>query len=216
MFVKKRARKKKGLTDPVELIPFSGQSLRTQASSIQQKAVPQNHRYTSAGKPEPKTVVTPTGNLQTQHVSIKQILTHSREKQEQGPADYSNRPATHFQLDQVKMVWKQFAFKMKENGMETIYHALSKRDPILKEGHLIHQEFDNQIQIDIIHSHLSDMLEFVREKLNNWTVNIQFSVADQENESKKLLTGKDKFNELAKKNSNLYSLQKTFNLDIDY
>lgn len=161
-------------------------------------------------------MASPGGNLQTQHVSIKQILNHSREKQDQGPSDYSNREATPFNLDQVKMVWKQFAFKMKNEGMETIFFALSKRDPILKETHIIHQEFDNQIQIDIMQNQMAAMLEFVRETLNNWSVSIEFSVSDQENESKKLLTGKDKFNELAKKNSNLYSLQKTFNLDIDY
>ena len=178
--------------------------------------MPQNHRYTVAGKPEAKTVSSPSGNLQTQHVSINQILNSSREKLEQTPTDYSNRPNAAFTLDQVKMVWKQFAFKMKDSGMETVYLALSKRDPIIRDQVSIHQEFDNQIQIDIIQGQLSEMLEFVRESLKNWSLTIQFTVGEQENQSKKLLNGKDKFDELAKKNSNLYSLQKTFNLDIDY
>jgi DNA polymerase III subunit gamma/tau len=113
------------------------------------------------------------------------------------------------------MVWKQLAFKMKEKGQENVYFALNKRNPKLFYDIEIHHECDNQIQIEIIQSHMSEILEFIREKLENYTVKIFFSLIENQEENLKLLTGKDKFLALSKKNANLFSLQKTFNLDID-
>ncbi|MES2589524.1 MAG: hypothetical protein V4622_11145 [Bacteroidota bacterium] len=156
------------------------------------------------------------GNLQTQHVSINQILKKSQEKHEESEIFHHDRPEKPFSIDQVKMIWKQLAFRMKENGMDTIYFALSKRNPQIFNEIEIHHECDNQIQIDTIQSNIADILDFVREKLQNYSTTIHFKVIESQEENNKLLTGKDKFNSLSKKNANLFSLQKTFNLDIDY
>lgn len=167
-------------------------------------------------KAEHKTLSAPSGKLETSLVSINQMLKKSKEVQSDLVQDYSQRPSTPFNIDELKMVWKQFAFKMKDNGIETIYLAMSKRDPKILNQFEIHQEFDNQIQIAYMEKHFTDLLDFVRQKLNNWSIQIFFTVSEHQDENKKLLTGKDRFDEMAKKNSNLYSLQKTFNLDIDY
>lgn len=167
-------------------------------------------------KAEPQTLKQPVGNLKTQHLSIKQMLHQSEEQTQGATSDYSDRPRTPFTLDQVKMIWKQYAFKMKEEGFDTIYYALTKRDPKIYNENEIHQDFDNQVQVDTIQAQVSDMLDFVREKLNNWSVSVHFDVSTQQEENTRLLTGKDKFEALAKKNANLHSFLKTFNLDIDY
>jgi DNA polymerase-3 subunit gamma/tau len=156
------------------------------------------------------------GNLNTQNVSINQILKKNQEKTEEKGSIYVDRPEKPFSFDQVKMIWKQLAFKMKENGMDTVYFALSKRNPQVFNEIEIHHECDNQIQIDIIQNNITDILDFVRDKLQNYTVSVVFKVIENQEENNKLLTGKDKFNVLSKKNANLFSLQKTFNLDIDY
>ncbi|MGV3630256.1 MAG: hypothetical protein ACO1O6_03580 [Bacteroidota bacterium] len=165
---------------------------------------------------EPQTLSQPVGNLKTQHLSIKQMLHHTEEQTQTSGQDYSDRPKTPFTLDQVKMIWKQYAFKMKDEGFDTIYYALTKRDPKIYNETEIHQDFDNQVQVDTLQGQVSDMLDFVREKLNNWSVNLFFDVNTQQEENTRLLTGKDKFDALAKKNANLHSFLKTFNLDIDY
>jgi DNA polymerase-3 subunit gamma/tau len=127
-----------------------------------------------------------------------------------------NKPIKPFTLDDVKMFWKQFAFKMKENGLDSIYLALTKRDPKILNENEIHQEFDNQVQVDMIQNHKLDLLEFIRNNLQNFSIQVFFDVAIIQDDTRNLLTGKDKFTELAKKNTNLFSLQKTFNLDIEY
>jgi hypothetical protein len=164
---------------------------------------------------EPQKTTVPLGNLNTQHVSIKQILKKSTEVQTESDTNYSNREQLSFSLDQLKMVWKQLAFKMKEKGLENLFFTLNKRDPRIVNDIEIYHDCDNQVQIDIIQTNLSEITEFIREGLKNYSVQLNFQVIESQEENTKLLSGKDKFLALSKKNANLFSLQKTFNLDID-
>jgi hypothetical protein len=81
---------------------------------------------------------------------------------------------------------------------------------------LIHHELDNQILVDLMHLKKAEMLGFLRQKLQNWSIQLDFSVIENQEENVRDLNGKDRFELLAKKNSNLYSLQKMFNLDVEY
>jgi hypothetical protein len=114
------------------------------------------------------------------------------------------------------MLWKQYAFKLKEQGIETLFVALTKRDPIIVNEIEIQQEFDNHIQVDMMQLHLEDFINFIRDNTKNYSIKISFSITENISNDKKFMTSKDKFLELAKKNPNLFSFQKTFNLDIDY
>jgi DNA polymerase-3 subunit gamma/tau len=105
---------------------------------------------------------------------------------------------------------------MKEEGNDTIYFAMKKRDPKLANDFVIIHEVDNQVQIDYIQTHITDLLDYLRENLKNWGVTVNFSISEVEEENIKFQTGKDKFAALARKNPNLYTLQKLFNLDIEY
>jgi DNA polymerase-3 subunit gamma/tau len=216
VFDQKRAGKKKGLTDPVELIPFAGQSLRPGTAPAKAKPSEPQERPTIAFKKEVKTLSVPTGQLQTGNISVKQEMLKHDDPQGTQIEDISNRPQKPFSLDELKMVWRQFAFKLKEDGIETLYLAMIKRDPKMPQPTHVHQEFDNQVQIDYMQIHQGDLQDFLRNKLQNWALTIEFSIIESQEENIKLLTGKDRFAALARKNPNLYSLQKTFNLDIDY
>lgn len=134
--------------------------------------------------------------------------------------DISNRPQKPFSLDELKMYWRQFAFNIKKEelpGADTMSLAMTKRDPKMPGATHIHQEFDNQIQLDMMtQSFSTQLLEFLRNKLQNWAITIEFSLTEAQEENIKHLTGRDRFEVLAKKNTNLLTLQKTFNLDVEY
>jgi hypothetical protein len=166
-------------------------------------------------KVEPQKTTVPLGNLNTQHLSIKQIQQKSSETQTESDTNFNNRVHENFSLDQLKMAWKQLAFKMKEKGLENLFFALNKRDPKIINDTDVYHECDNQVQIDIIQTNLSEITEFIREALKNYSIQLHFQVIESQEENTKLLSGKDKFLALSKKNANLFSLQKTFNLDID-
>lgn len=134
--------------------------------------------------------------------------------------DISNRPQNPFSLDELKMYWRQFAFNIKQEGRQgadSMNLAMTKRDPKMPTVTHIHQEFDNQIQIDLMQNNFaSDLLDFLRNKLQNWAITIEFSLTETQEDNIKHMTGRDRFDILSRKNTNLLTLQKTFNLDIEY
>lgn len=134
----------------------------------------------------------------------------------EGILDLSNMPHESYSFDDLKMAWRRFAFEMKNQGKETFFSALTRREPIIKSDDLYILEVDNQVQIDYITPQLSDLLSFVRKTLKNYSINVQMTLTKNPEEEVKFLTGKDKFAKMARKNPNLHTLKNTFNLDIEY
>jgi DNA polymerase-3 subunit gamma/tau len=125
-------------------------------------------------------------------------------------------PKESFSFDQVKMVWRQFAFETKNKGMETFYSAMVKRDPKVIDDVILLMSVDNQIQIDYITPHLQDLNGFLRKELKNYDVSVEMKLSEHQESEVKFLTGKDKFAAMARKNPNIHSLKTIFNLDIEY
>lgn len=220
MLHQKRIGKKKGLTDPVEIIPFPGQSLRPATNTPKIKESVEQKTPIIPFKKEVKTLSSPTGQLNTTTISIKQMQSKQADEETTSPETNGNLPNNPFSLDELKMYWRQFAFKIKKDGLEgadSMHLAMIKRDPKMPTSTHIHQEFDNQIQIDLMKSNFESLLlEFLRNSLKNWSITVDFSLTETQEENLKHLTGRDRFEALAKKNTNLITLQKTFNLDIEY
>ena len=147
-------------------------------------------------------------------ISIRETLEKDKESNKQ--VRQEDLPREGFHLDHVKMYWKQFAFQVKEDGMETFYNALIKRDPILRGEETLELTVDNLVQQNYIQTHLLTFKEFMRKQLNNYYLDIILVQAAADEEEVKFLTGKDKFAALARKNPNLHTLKNRFNLDIDY
>lgn len=216
MLYQTRAGKKKFLTDPVKIIPFAGQSLRKDNTA---KPRPTSTQRPVTSKPplksEPKVLSAPTGKTPKSSLSIKSLREQNEQKEQVG-VDLSNMPMNDYDFDDIKMQWRQFAFKMKEEGKGTFYNALIKRDPIHKEGHQYILEVDNQVQVDYITPVLPDLLGFIRGNLKNYGVLISLEITKNPEEEVKFMSGKDKFAALARKNPNLHTLKNLFDLDIEY
>jgi hypothetical protein len=216
VFFTARARKKKCLTDPVDLIPFPAQNLRDAVSSASKPLAPSVRKIYEKPAVEQKILSVPSGELNTSTLSIKKMMEIKDDERTGISTLPENLPFNTYSYDQVKMLWRRFAFEMKEKGMETFYNAMIKREPVQKEDHLILMDVDNQIQIDYIKPHLQDMIGFFRKELKNYAIEIDFSLNDNPEKEVKFLTGKDRFASLARKNPNLHTLKNTFNLDIEY
>ena len=212
--LKQESEKKKGLTDSVVILPFPTQTLRKSNASA-----PVNKPAVVASKPvvenvENKVLTSPQGVISTKHISIKDSIEKIKESQQQG--NLEDQPREGFSIEHVKMYWKQYAYVVKENGLETFYNALIKRDPVLISEEVLGIVVDNQVQMDYIHAELVGFIEFMRKSLQNFHVDIQLSMSNEPEKETKFLTGKDKFNALARKNPNLHTLKNLFNLDIEY
>jgi hypothetical protein len=212
LFFKTRARKKKWLTEPVEILPFPNQTLRKKVTPAKTVApipisiVPQEVK--------PVVLSAPAGSVDASHISIKKIL----EDQNKNEPSISKESALResFTHDQLKMFWKRFAFQMKENSMETFYNALIKREPVFINDETFAIEVDNTVQIDYINPLLNDFVSYLRQNLKNFSIKVELKLTDDPMKEVKYLTGKDKFAAMARKNTNLHKLKNLFNLDIEF
>lgn len=165
-------------------------------------------------KPEPKVVNKPTGQLRGSTLSIKKML--SPEHAVENTVDISNLPFESYGIDDIKMEWRRYAHEIRAKGKETFFGALIKRDPVVREDHLYILEVDNSAQVDYILPLLPDFITSLRRKVKNYAVNVLVEISKNAGEESKFLTGKDKFNKLARKNPNLHTLKTSFDLDIEY
>jgi DNA polymerase-3 subunit gamma/tau len=209
------ARKKKFLTDPVKIVPFPDQNLRKKVTKVQPKEKIKVEPIKTAPVVERKVMTAPTGKLPSSSVSIKKMM--EKKVEEKGKSvDFANMPRNDYDMDDLKMHWRRFAFRMKDEGKDTFYNALIKREPIRKEQDEYVLEVDNQVQVDYIVPILPDLLGYVRKSLNNYGVNIKMEITKNPEEEVKFLNGKDKFAAMARKNPNMHTLKTLFNLDIEY
>ena len=200
----------------MQIIPFPGQ-LRERAAAPKKKA-PVAHQQPRIviQKPEPKVMTAPSGRLSSSGVSIKKLLNPETPGNVNAHMDMSNMPMNDFGMDDLKMIWRRFAFDMKNKGKQTFFSALVKRDPHLVEGTKYRLEVDNQAQIDYIAPILSELVDYLRINLKNYSIEVTVELTSNPEEEVKFLNGKDKFAALARKNPNLHTLKSTFNLDIEF
>jgi hypothetical protein len=212
----KRIRKKKSLTDPVEIIPFSGQTKHEKDAKPVIKTPAKEIAPVVEMQKEVRVLTSPTGNLKTSYLSIKEMQEQQRIAKVSSGEIEKDKPKKQFTYDDLIMTWKRFAFQCKEEGMDTLYAALSGRDPKVNlETFMITHEIDNTVQKTFLESNEARLMSFLRTELENFSVSLTI-VEITGDDSKKLYSGKDKFEDMAKRNPHLQTLQKRFKLDIDF
>ena len=99
MFFITRARKKKCLTDPVDLIPFPNQNLRDKISSVPKPIAPPVRQAPIPIEPEKKLTVVSSADLHTTSLSIKKMM----EKKED---DKSGSEQLQERLNELEVIFK--------------------------------------------------------------------------------------------------------------
>lgn len=161
-----------------------------------------------------KIVSEPSGKLNQVHLSIKNIIEQDKRKKEE--QNTKNSPEETYSNEHLKIYWQQFAYIMKEKGMETFYQALVKREPLFIAVDKYSIQLDNNVQLDYIKQLLPEFTDFLRNNLKNHNLSIELILTDNPLKDIKYITGKDKFTAMAIKNPNLNTLKNIFNLDIEY
>jgi hypothetical protein len=216
LLYQKRIRKKKSLIDPVDIIPFSGQTKHEKDDKPVLKSPAKEIAPVVEMQKEVKVLASPTGNLKTSYLSIKEMQEQQRITKASNGEFEKDKPKKQFTYDDLIMTWKRFAFQCKEEGMDTLYAALSGRDPKVNlETFMITHEIDNTVQKTFLESNEARLMSFLRTELENFSVSLTI-IEITGDDSKKLYSGKDKFEDMAKRNPHLQTLQKRFKLDIDF
>ncbi len=163
-------------------------------------------------EPQPvakKKIVTPTDYPGT--ISISQPSADEKKKEET-PEDLSNKPADEFSAEKFDSVWKNY-LKSVEND-KNFYATLSKRKPEINDN-IIVLTVDNKVQSGLIKERKPEILDFLRDKLNNYRIQIEPKVVES-TATDKPYTSQDKYNKMAEKNPALKNLKDQLSLEIDY
>lgn len=120
----------------------------------------------------------------------------------------TNQPYT---FERLQEVWMEFADKRKKYRAE--YQLLTQQIELRESTVLVH--LHNPVQETLLNDLKSDLMQYIRESLNNYT--IQISGELKSNDSKKVIyTNREKFEHLAEKNPNLILLKDRLGLDPDF
>lgn len=114
------------------------------------------------------------------------------------------------------MTWRKYAYKMRDEGQDTLFTALTSRDPILKEDTTVVHYVDNDVQLRFLKTNETQLTGYLRKTLKNWSIQVIIEEGAEENGTKQLYSGKEKFENMADRNPHLKTLRQKFKLDIDF
>ncbi|PWH86655.1 hypothetical protein [Brumimicrobium oceani] len=177
----------------------------------------------TADKPKPITLnkearklSAPTRRLNNSYLGINDLMSKANEKKVEVQEETTdNRPTDSFSIDELRMTWRKFAFKAKEEGMGTLYTAMIGNDPEIAENYLIKHRVDNDVQMGFIKTHETTLVGYLRKELNNWSINLSI-IEETVEGGGKFFSSQDKFNDMAERNPHLTTLRQKFKLDIDF
>lgn len=116
-----------------------------------------------------------------------------------------------FVESKVRQVWKEYAEQRKNQVSE--YHILNQTFTLT--NNVITVLLNNPIEEPMLQGMKSDLVGYLREKLNNNTLQVEGEM-QQNNTKRKAYTNKEKFDYLVEKNPFLRELQEKLGLDPDY
>ncbi len=122
--------------------------------------------------------------------------------------------ATPFTQDDLNRCWDEFADKLKIES-PLLFSTLKSSKPVFNSDWDIEFTLGNKVLEDELNLRKTDMLEFLRMRLNNFKIQIHTNVSENLKNSKPY-TDKEKFDLMAEKNPALRTLKDELDLEIEY
>jgi len=127
------------------------------------------------------------------------------------------RPATPFNLAQLWEVWDEYAEEIREQDRQSYYATLTKRKPVMREADKIELVIDNHVQLADLESDKVSLLTRLREKLNNWHIQLEGIIEEEESgDDVHLYTPEERFKAMLETNPAIGDLKQRFDLDIEH
>ena len=126
----------------------------------------------------------------------------------------NNTATSPFTQEDLKSYWNEFASSLKVD-FPHLFTTLTSREPVLKENWQIELEIDNRILEEELSLKKEDLLDFLKQKLDNFQIKLKTRIRENQKELKPY-TDKEKFEKMAEKNPALNKLKEQLDLDIEY
>ncbi|NNC85579.1 MAG: DNA polymerase III subunit gamma/tau [Bacteroidia bacterium] len=218
------AEKKTPSVNPSKPVLQKSESKPVEAAPVPVQAVVNEPKQTKpvevVAKPaaKPKPVEPKISNPVSRTVSISQRLNKTGEVKKKDSEEidpYAGYPETDFNEEQLKLVIDAFANVQFETGRKNLHTSLTTHPAKLNEKFAVEVMVNNKVQVQELNDVKTDLLGFMKEKLNNGAIKLNISVAPIEKVEHRAYTDTDKFKKMAEKNPSLHTFRKTFDLDFD-
>lgn len=226
--VTKKEIKPSGSLEPERVSEQEPEQLKSEANDTQNVEFPSEKP--SAELTQESVAPTPTKPEQTEVPNPKIKLERKRSraggliniadlgktaKEEKG-GDETSTPeqADPFSEEELLKVWKEQAHLLFADR-PSLRSTLDKSQPTINNGNVIVVKLENSAQVETFREHGTEMLDNIRNSLNNFTISIETEV-DKVVSSKQAFTSKDKYEKLKEENPDLEKLKDQLGLDLDY
>ncbi len=122
--------------------------------------------------------------------------------------------ASPFTQAELTIYWDEFADRLR-NDSPHLYSTLKSSRPLLQAGWTIAFALSNKVLEDELNTRKTELMEFLRLRLNNFKIQLQTSISEVQ-VSHKPYTDKEKFALMAERNPDLRKLREELDLEIEY
>tara|TARA_B110000285_G_scaffold232133_1_gene302484 strand:- start:460 stop:1926 length:1467 start_codon:yes stop_codon:yes gene_type:complete len=144
--------------------------------------------------------------------SINQTI----KKQAEETEEEERKEKDAFTFEELMIHWNQFAKDADKKNRKTLFTALTKTQPVLKDDFMIIHTLDNKPLFDNFLKEKQDFLDFLKKKLNNYSISIQSKLEKNESSEVFLYTDKEKFKKFAEDHPELLYLKDKLHLDFEF
>lgn len=126
-------------------------------------------------------------------------------------ADFDHKDFTQEQLDKVWLYFRESIAPQYPN----FYISLQEKKPLLKEGHVIELMLENKIQAVLVDEHRAELLDFLRQELQNFKISIETVISESAEETRPY-TADEKYRAMVEKNPALKEIKDKLDLELEF
>jgi len=160
-----------------------------------------------------KTPVLKSAEKRSSSLSLKSIYEKKKEKKAVVEENFDNHPKDIFTEKLLQELWKTYVALLDKKGERSMASIIGTDVPKLEENFKISFTVPNKLMEEQFRKGRASLLNFLREKLNNFGIKILVSI-NETVEKKFAYTPLEKFKKLKEKNPLLEKLRQSFELDM--
>jgi DNA polymerase-3 subunit gamma/tau len=149
----------------------------------------------------------------TSSLSLKSIHLKKEDQKTAVEVNYDNHPKEEFTEKSLQQHWKNYTDLLNKKGERSMASIIGAGIPQLKDQFKISYTVPNKLMADQFRKGKPKLLKFLREKLNNYGIEIQLTL-NEAVEKKFAYTPQEKYHKLKEMNPLLEKLRQTFELDL--
>ena len=146
-------------------------------------------------------------------ISIKNHVKQEDKQPAETEEDNSNKPKDPFTRERLQSAWTEMTGHYRAD--KNLHSTLTKYKPEVVGESDIEFIVDNKVQKEEVEERKMNILPMIREKLNNYHIQLNIKVAENNTQNKPYLP-QEKFNNMVQKNPALKKMKDQLNLEIDF